>query len=154
MLVYGLQKQQCEKHFRRIHPSLNVVVSRSPFLPLSPHTVLGNCTSTKSRKKERTFIFHFSIIIITDPEETNSKAAEKEPVLHSHSLTQSSRDPIVGARSQKGKLHRLFGRAVVPLYTHYLLFALLRIPFTNIFVPSASNRPSSVVVEEGSSSTA
>lgn len=57
MLVYGLQKQQCEKHFRRIHPSLNVVVSRSPFLPLfPPHTVLGNCTSTKSRKKERTNI--------------------------------------------------------------------------------------------------
>lgn len=109
MLVYGLQKQQCEKHFRRIHPSLNVVVSRSPFLPLFPRTQFLGIAPLQNlaKKNERTFIFHFSII--TDPEETNSKAAEKEPVLHSHSLTQSSRDPTVGARNQKGKLHRLFG---------------------------------------------
>lgn len=143
MLVYGLQRQQCEKHFRRIHPSLNVVVSRSPFLPLFPRTQFLGIAPLQNlaKKNERTFIFHFFIIIITDPEETNSKAAEKEPVLHSHSLTQSSRDPTVGARPEARRENCIVCSVVVPL--HYLLFALLRIPFTNIFVPSASNRPSS-----------
>lgn len=112
MLVYGLQKQQCEKHFRRIHPSLNVVVSRSPFLPLFPHTVLGNCTSTKSRKKERTNIhlpfFHHHHRRSRRDQQQGSREGTCAALTQSHTIFQRP-DHRCQARSQKGKLHRLFG---------------------------------------------
>lgn len=151
MLVYGLQKQQCEKHFRRIHPSLNVVVSRSPFLPLSPHTVLGNCTSTKSRKKERTNIhlpfFHHHHHRSRRDQQQGSREGTCAALTQSHTIFQR---PDRRCQKPEGKI----ASSVRPCRgtSLYTLSPLCAAPYS-VHQHFCTISIESTIVEEGSSSS-
>lgn len=98
---------------------MNVVVSRSPFLPLfPPHSSWELHLYKISQKRTNE---HSSSIFPSSPIQKRPTARQQRRNLCcTHTVSpQSSRDPTtIGARNQKGKLHRLFGRAVaVPLYT-------------------------------------
>lgn len=114
MLVYGLQ-QQCEKHFRRIHPSLNVVVTPKSLSSSFPPQFLGIAPLQNLAKNKNE---HSSSIF--PPSSSSSRRDQQQgregtcaALTQSHPIFQR---PVVGARPEARRENCIVCSVVVPLH--------------------------------------